>query len=344
MSNVKSILVVSALLLALTISCNQESKVEPAYNENETELVDMTNLSYQVHLTSTNALRESGINETRGFLSFLGKLCKVVVADATGATTGLKVGSMVSPTCGFIGAGVVGVASSISKAADVWGTKSVEKHLSTTPESTFIGSYNQVDIITGAQYGELHNRAMMEMSRSQDINHLVEHCEATLCEDEVDNAWRKMERHPRSQHVEGEYYTSSNNRETGAQEDIYTPPYHSEDVEIFIKHDNDNYDQNQESCRSSFETIRKALRSVETKRDLLITLQLELGYSKEEASIMCDYVTTISKLPLESTQAYAEKISNTINSSDVSSSEKDKLNVFISVALSSRVLWNNLEE
>ena len=47
---------------------------------------------------------------------------------------------------------------------------------------------------------------------------------------------------------------------------------------------------------------------------------------------------------MESTQAYAEKISNTINSSDISSSEKDKLNVFISVALSSRVLWNNLEE
>lgn len=342
MSNLKSVLVVSALLLALTISCNQESKVEPAYNE--TELVDMTNLSYQVHLTSTNALRESGINETRGFWSFLGKLCKVVVADATGATTGLKVGSMVSPTCGFIGAGVVGVASSISKAVDVWGTKPVEKHLSTAPKSSFIGSYNQVDVITGGHYGELHNRAMMEMSSSQNINHLVEHCEATLCEDEVDNAWRSMENHHRSQHVESEYYTTSNNRETGAQEGTYTPPYHNEDVEIFIKHDSDHYDHNQESCRSSFETIRKALRSVETKRDLLITLQSELGYSEEEASIMCDYVTTISKLPLESTQAYAEKISNTINSSDISSSEKDKLNVFISVALSSRVLWNNLEE
>lgn len=339
MVSMKKLLVVSVLLLALTNSCKQETTVDLVTADNS--VASMADLSKEVNALSVNALDKADVSEPRGFWSFIGNVCKVVVADATGAATGFKVGGIISPTGGFIGAGVVGVSSSISKAVDVWGPKKVDNHLSSVSKSSSEGVY--LDELTGGQYGKLHNRAMRQVVHRKDQYALLEYSRSTLCEEEVDTAWREMRKEvDADRHSEVGLYSYSSTRDDNEEnsKDKYIPPYGDKEVEIFVSHD---FGDEQESCQESFRRVETAMENIDTELDLVMSLEKNLGFSREEASIMKDITVTLSKLPLTSVQDYISGIEGSVNHANISADQKENLSVFISVAFSSRLLWDGLE-
>lgn len=114
----KLLLLLSIISLSL-VSCNNEETLDTATLQTETP-ASYDNDPTIIQLKGLNENLMSVHQESRGFWSFLKKICTIAYADAKGAFSGFGIGSMFGPAGSWIGAGVVGVGASINKGIEVF--------------------------------------------------------------------------------------------------------------------------------------------------------------------------------------------------------------------------------